>query len=61
MLLASMTDELLQLRRRYEREELHANVAAVEATLRQLKVHPRQWSTAAHTDRSAQFRLMPRR
>jgi hypothetical protein len=56
-----MTDELQLLRRRYEREGLHENAAAVEATLRKLAVHPRRWSTVMHPDPVAQFRLMPRR
>lgn len=54
----SMTDELVQLRRRYEREGLHANVAAVEATLQQLRSHPRRWAVSAATDREARYRLM---
>lgn len=53
MPLNSMTDELLTLRRRYERDGLHANVLAVESTLKKLQVHPRHWATGACTDRTA--------
>lgn len=59
MPLSAMTDELLTLRRRYESEGLHENVAAVEATLKQLRSHPRRWNLSPSTDNQAKFRLMP--
>lgn len=56
MPLTSMTDELLALRGRYEREGLHANAAAVEATLGRLRSHPRTWDLPASVDRESRFR-----
>lgn len=55
MPLSAMTDELLTLRQRYEREGLQENVAAVEATLKQLERHPRRWAVSAMTSREAQY------